>query len=77
LPKIKSAIVNYQNDSSKRSILSKVLTLEGMRNSSQHSTLDRQYKIDGYEVLQARLALQNSIKKTEMLENRIKRLAFE
>jgi hypothetical protein len=28
-------------------------------------------------VLQARLVLQNSIKKTEMLENRIKRLAFE
>ena len=33
--------------------------------------------MDGYDVLMSRMALQNSIKKSEMLENRIKRLAFE
>jgi len=34
-------------------------------------------QIDGYDVLMSRVALQNSVKKSEMLENRIKRLAFE
>ena len=33
--------------------------------------------VEGYDVLMSRMALQNSIKKSEMLENRIKRLAFE
>ena len=39
--------------------------------------MDNRERADGYDVLMARMALQNSIKKTEQLENRIKRLAFE
>lgn len=39
--------------------------------------MDSRERADGYDVLMARMALQNSIKKTEQLENRIKRLAFE
>ena len=43
--------------------------------ATSHSETNQ--KIDGYEVLMARYALNNNIKKTEMLENRIKRLAYE
>lgn len=34
-------------------------------------------QIEGYDVLMSRRALKDSIMKSEMLENRIKRLAYE
>ena len=79
LPEVRSSLLPPISQRGQQAPISK-FPLVNTRSVAKRTTaqsVDNRERADGYDVLMARLALQNSIKKTEQLENRIKRLAFE